>query len=351
MHSINKTPPAPPAPQPVEAYHDVTADRFCTDVRPLQRPAILKGVAASWPSVRAGRQGPDAFAACLRPLYSGAPIQAFRAPPATGGRLHYTDGLDGFNFTRQQTRLDRLLDDLCALAPCEAPDALYAGSLPLPVIAPEMARSHRLDGFIHAENVLQSLWIGNRTRVAVHYDQAENLAVVVAGRRRFTLFPMQCVADLYLGPIDLTPAGQPVSLVDTAAPDFDRFPRYRAALAQCQVAELEPGDAIYLPALWLHGVEALDPVNALINFWWKTTPGYFENPFNTLLHAVLSIKSLPDAERQRWRSLFDLLVFQPDHQGQDHLPEAARGMFGTLTPDKAQALRTFLIQGLQGKLP
>ena len=45
---------------------------------------------------------------------------------------------------------------------------------------------------------------------------------MVAGRRRFTLFPPEQVANLYIGPLDLTPAGQPVSLVDQAQPDLVR---------------------------------------------------------------------------------------------------------------------------------
>ena len=40
-----------------------------------------------------------------------------------------------------------------------------------------------------ALGLLASLWLGNRTRIAAHYDLPDNLAVVAAGRRRFTVFP------------------------------------------------------------------------------------------------------------------------------------------------------------------
>ena len=49
---------------------------------------------------------------------------------------------------------------------------------------------------------------------AIHHDMFSNLAVVVAGGRRFTLFPPGEVANLYLGPFEFTPAGTPASLVD-----------------------------------------------------------------------------------------------------------------------------------------
>jgi hypothetical protein len=58
---------------------------------------------------------------------------------------------------------------------------------------------------------LASIWIGNRTRIAAHYDLPDNVAVVAAGHRRFTLFPPEQVRNLYVGPVDFTrrPAGQP----------------------------------------------------------------------------------------------------------------------------------------------
>lgn len=330
-------------PRPIDEYHAVDAARFRAEIQPRQVPAILRGLVADWPLVRAG--GAEAVAAMLRAAHAPAPIGVFRGTPGSDGRLRYTDDVAGFNFALEQARLADFLAELMARA--RGGPALYAGSLSVPGFFPGLARDHALPGFIHGEGVLQSLWIGNATGVAAHYDQAENIACVVAGRRRFTLFAPDCLPDLYMGPMDVTPAGQPISLVETDAPDLARFPRYARAHARRQVADLGPGDALYLPALWLHRVDALAPFNVLMNFWWKSAPAWTGNPLHALMHAVLSVRPLPAAERARWRDLFDHLIFGAEEPFA-HLPPAARGLHGHITPAMAAHLRASLAQILTG---
>ena len=117
-----------------------------------------------------------------------------------------------------------------------------------------------------------SIWIGNRTVATAHFDMTHNLACCMVGRRRFSLFPPEQVHNLYPGPLEPTPGGQVISMVNFDAPDFERFPRFREALAAGQVAEIEPGDVLFYPAMWWHHVQALESFNTMINYWWTTTP-------------------------------------------------------------------------------
>ena len=51
------------------------------------------------------------------------------------------------------------------------------------------------------------------------------------------------------------------------------------------------------------------PFNVLINYWWNAAPAFMDTPMTTLLHALLSLRDRPDAEKQAWRAMFDYYVF------------------------------------------
>jgi hypothetical protein len=240
------------------------------------------------------------------------------------------------------TPLDSFLDRLLRDRQTPNPYAIAVQSEEVPALLPGFEKENATD--LVDPKVVPRAWIGNRIRVAPHYDLMENIGVVVAGRRQFIVFPPEQLSNLYVGPFELTPAGTPVSLVDTHGPDFERFPRFREALAHAQVAELEPGDAIYIPFHWWHGVDSLEPVNLFINYWWNEGRADAGSPYDALLHALYAIKTLPPDQRAVWRTVFDHYVFEADGDPVGHLPEAARGMLGEPTPDLLGRMRNTLRQ-------
>ncbi|WP_457423409.1 cupin-like domain-containing protein [Roseateles sp. P5_E7] len=316
---------------------DVSAQAIPADVLQSSQPVLLRGLVQHWPLVQAAQRSDAAFCDYLRGFGADTRLALWRGAPEIGGRFFYNDEFSGFNFQHEIHTFGALLDELLA----QTPDALYLGSTAVDHCFPGLRQHNDLPVLAGLQPHV-SLWLGNRMRVATHFDLPDNLACVVAGRRRFTLFPPEQVANLYIGPLDLTPAGQPISLVDHARPDLVRFPRYAQALEHAQIFELLPGDALFIPSQWWHGVESLEPISALVNFWWRQTPAFMDEPINTLLMALLSLRDLPPAQRDTWRALFNHYVFDADEQTAAHIPPAARGILAPMTDNSARQLRSML---------
>ncbi|MED5621105.1 cupin-like domain-containing protein [Ideonella sp. BN130291] len=309
-------------------------------------PLVLRGLVAEWPAVQAA-QAAGGITAYLRRFDAGATVGAWIGPPEIQGRFNYTDDLTGFNFAREKLRFAAVLDALDSMAAEPRPQALYMGSTTVETCAPGFREHNDLGaGPLEQWQPLASLWLGNRTCVAAHQDLPDNLACVVAGQRRFTLLPPEQLPNLYVGPLEHTLAGQPTSLVDFARPDLNRFPRFAEAQRHARVAELGPGDAILIPSMWWHSVEAMAPVNLLVNYWWRRSPEHMDSPMGALLHAVMTVRDLPPEQREAWRHQFEHYVFGAGEQTAAHLPPAARGVLAPLDEPATRALRARLLRRL-----
>ncbi len=330
------------APLP-EIAGEVDAARFA-QIRRESRPVVLRALAAGWPAVEAARQSDEAVIGYLTRDPALRPVRAIAAPPSEGGRFFYNRDLTGFNFQSANGRLELFLADLLGAKVVADVPAMAVQSEDIGELIPRFAAENRLSLLPH---VSPRIWIGNRIRVAPHYDVKENIAICVAGRRRFTLFPPDQIANLYPGPLELTPAGTPVSMVDQHAPDLARYPRYREAWKAAQQATLEPGDAIYIPYCWWHGVESLDPVSILVNYWWNDAiVDGAGSPYDAMLHSMLALKHLPPEQRAVWRGMLDYYVFELTGAVAGHLPDHARGLLGTPSPGLFERMRTIIRQSL-----
>jgi hypothetical protein len=334
-------------PRPIVEVHGVTAMKFQQEIVPAGLPVILRGAAAHWPAVAAGRSSPAAAANYLAVLSTGAPVHLMVGDPAIDGRFFYNDELTGVNFENVSTSLRDLFARLLQSLDLAAPPALYAGAIPIPTQMPEFARANALD--LIDQPTEPKIWICNRVTVQTHFDMSYNVACVVAGRRRFTLIPPDQLENMYVGPLEFTLAGPPISMVRLESPDFERFPRFRAALETAQFADLEPGDALFIPYMWWHHVQAHERFNVLVNYWWDDTPAWQGSPFWALMHSILTVRNLSPERREIWRRAFEHFVFSGGEEALSHLTEAQRGLQGTPSAQRAQVIRNYVAQMLIAK--
>lgn len=332
----------------IKCWKQVTVEQFNTEILPAGQPAVLKGFFNSWPSVQSALQGESQFYHYMSSLDSGAQLDTLLLAPQTRGRIFYKDGLEGFNYEKRHYPLSAILTQLFKTA--GQSDAVH-------IAAQSALVSECLPGFM-AENqnpllseaVIPRIWLGNKVIVPAHFDDADNLACVIAGRRTFTLFPPEQVANMYIGPLDYAPTGTPISLVDFTNPDFQRYPRARHALEQARQAELEPGDVLYIPALWWHQVESTDSVNVLCNYWWNGSIGTADSrpsPFSSLLHSLLSFRQLPPDQRKAWQAVFTHFLFQLDDDAFTHIPQDKKGILGQSSFAREAAIKQWLIKELE----
>jgi Cupin-like domain len=318
------------------------------------RPAVIKGFVQHWPLFRASAQSPEALRDYILARDLGHPTRVMVGQPDIKGLYFYRDDLTGLNFEFAQRPFHATLTSILEYRNQSNPPAMYTGATSVAENFPQIGQENRLgllDEHLSDRPAKAWLWLGNAVTAATHYDNLDGINCIVAGRKRFTFFPPDQFPNLYVGPLDLAPGGQPTSLVKVTAPDLERYPRFTQALAAAETVDVEPGDAVFVPSLWWHNVESLEPLNLSMNYWWFEGPKGGAEPFAALAHGLLAITPLPAGDRELWRKMFDHYVFRTDGDPAPYLPPERRGMLGPLYPALEGYMRAQLIRSLAKQLP
>ncbi|KAF2140790.1 uncharacterized protein K452DRAFT_230005 [Aplosporella prunicola CBS 121167] len=295
----------------ITTYHELNAthiDTLTTEPSPLEflryvarnRPFVVRGGAADWPAVRkwdaaylSSVMGSAAVNVAMTP--AGNADALVRDPVGSGELLFvkpfetrepFADvlrriaeqelhGTDPDVVRYAQTQNDNLRNEYLALAE-DVP-----ASVPFARIA--LAQPQGPDAV--------NFWLGNaRSTTALHRDNYENVYVQVCGRKHFALLPAlaaaavaerEAIAATYV-PEDGSEVKKLVPQRDdppakvlwpTLDPDSPSYSSANA-FAECAPAmhvTLEPGDMLYLPALWYHKVSQStsdEGICCAVNYWY-----------------------------------------------------------------------------------
>ncbi|PUA27995.1 MAG: hypothetical protein B0W54_15955 [Cellvibrio sp. 79] len=331
----------------IPEYKNLTSAQFYEEIVPRQQPVVIRNFCAHWPLVSAAKITAKELVAYLLRFYSGKKASILLGHPDIKGRFFYTDDMEGLNYIKGEERLDLFLGRLLDLVDKETYPAISIQNVLLSDVLPGLVNDNSSDFFPYVE---PRLWLGNQATVSTHYDGSDNLACVVAGRRRFTLFAPEQVANLYPGSLNFTPAGAPVSLVNLHEPDFDRYPLFKIALDNAWSAELYPGDAIFIPMLWWHHVDSLEKVNGLINYWWNGSAaknGVTPTPLDSLNIAIMAMRKLSSAQRSAWKAMFDHYLFKEGVDPVSYIPEHCQHVLGDISPQEEREMKDYFIEKLK----
>jgi hypothetical protein len=330
--------------------HGINSQNIPRDVIHSAEPVVLKQLVGDWPMVQAGQASDRESVDYLKLFYNGAPTIVCKIPAENNGRMFYSDDCTTLNYESFKGRIDETLDAILAGVNQINDPAYYIASNIIDTHLPGFNDKNNIviprEKHIDAMTERVSIWIGGATTATCHFDALDNIACCVAGKRRFTLFPPDQISNLYPGPLEPTPGGQVISLVDFKNPDFQKFPRFQDALLNAQVADLEPGDALFIPSMWWHHVESLAPYNVLVNYWWDDAPAFLTSGMNALYMAMLGIRDKSAHEREGWKHLFDHYIFNGAEKSNALIPVEARGVLHTLDRLGVRKLRALLINKL-----
>ena len=302
--------------------------QFEREILPAGRPVVFKGAVNHWPLVQHRTDSAAAIAGYLRTFNPGTQVEWLAGGPDINGRFFYNDAMDGMNFRRVRGTFADALTLLLTHLADPAPPALALQALSISAHLPRFDLEHRFD--LPPPQSQPTMWIGNASTVAAHFDFNDNIACVAHGRRRFMLFPPEQLENLYVGPLEFTPQGVPISLVDAHHPDLARYPRRvcrRSRLRKDHALAGAGGRRVVL------GRRLRRPVVA---------------PFHSLLHGVLAIADLPNPQRDIWKKFFDHYVFQVHGDPAQHISHERRGLLGGLSPEQAAQFTVLLAHLVSG---
>ena len=307
------------------------------------RPFIVRQLHSDWLLVKKGRESETALKNYLHKCSLKRDFVYAIGEPEQNGKIFYNKDM-GVNFVERKAALKTVLGYFDEIREAEEDVALYLSSLEIHKYFENLLTE--TPSYLNEDQYRAGLWIGNKIQVPLHNDFPNNVACVIGGRRKFTLIPPNQFENLYVGPIDFTPAGRAVSMVDLQNPDLDKYPKFAVALEHALTAELSPGDIIYIPSMWWHAVEGLDDFNVMLNFWWRENPTFLGGPDAAMKLAIATIRDLPHPEKQHWKQLFEYYIFNNSEENTAHIPEKSWGVLGRINSDLARKIKSYLLEVL-----
>ncbi|KAI3355918.1 hypothetical protein L3Q82_004461 [Scortum barcoo] len=258
---------------PVPIFTEVAKEHFLREIYPERRPAVLRGWSLGsclekWTVEYLGQKGGDKE---VKIHVSAVPQMDFLHKNFVYKTLPFNE------FVKRASEKKHSDFFLCE------DESYYLRSLgedvrkepaDLSKQFPDLAEDFHIPQFFAPEQFFSSVFRISSCGLQLwtHYDVMDNLLAQVTGMKRVVLYSPQDALHLYLSGrwLRRDASGCDKSeVLDIDSPDLRRFPEFvKAKRYECV---LEPGDLLFIPALWFHNTLALQ-FGVGVNVFWRHLP-------------------------------------------------------------------------------
>jgi [protein]-arginine 3-hydroxylase / protease len=247
--------------RPVPRVSEVGVDEFDRMVLSSQTPVIIEGTESTWPAMSSWQDHTR-----LTELVGADPTVFCR---------QVADPAEPYQEDYQSLSFGRLIDEVFVEGASRnyltqglvfPPEGFFLriARSSYPAHLQSLAVDCRLPPFVNRADLLEGvLWLGSGGQVTpLHFDDSDNLNVVIRGRKRWLLFPPSEIRNLCIDGNEAR--GSVVSSFEQLTADG----RWRGGdVDHAYICETLPGQTLYVPAGYLHQVYSSDEPSIALNFW------------------------------------------------------------------------------------
>lgn len=253
----------------VSIYNDVSKDFFESEVIPKREPALLRGL-------EIGRAREKWTPEYLAENGSERTVKIHVCPTGKMDFIHKNFTYKTLPFNQFVKRASEDIHEEYFVCPEEKYYLRSLGDDPRKDISdvnvqfPSLAQDISIPKLYPEDRFFSSVFriSSAQGQLWTHYDIMDNILIQVTGRKRVVLYSPQDATKLYLN-------GDKSEVLDIDNPDLSTYPKFAEATPfECF---MEPGDVLFIPAMWFHNVISLQFGVAVNVFWRHLDPCYYDN--------------------------------------------------------------------------
>ncbi|MGK7913732.1 MAG: cupin-like domain-containing protein [Synechococcus sp.] len=229
---------------PVPRLESITREEFEKKYLTPKRPVIVQDIAAQWVAIQ--KWTPE----FLKSKYGDKFVKVYDSSFVKAGKS-YMSNVEKIPF---DSFLDSVLNDDRDLRMF-----LYNICREIPELVDDIQLPSLVDGL--SKNFIFMFFgcRGSATQMHFDIDMAHVFHTVFYGRKVVTLYPYEQGCNIYRYPFTCR------SYIDVHKPDFDRYPKLKAA--QGYRVEIEPGETLFMPSGYWHHMVYEEPGYSLSLRW------------------------------------------------------------------------------------